>query len=66
MIVAYPNLQTAMDQRGVSVADLAKLIDRSEEIVHLKLRGVREWTLSEALAICRYFQYSDFRSLFLR
>lgn len=62
----YPNLDAAMAARGVSVGKLAEIVGRSEEIVHLKLIGVRDWTLSEALAICRYLQYPDFRKLFLR
>lgn len=62
----FPNLQAAMKQRGASIKDLADVIGLSEEIVHLKMRGVRDWTLSEALAICRYLRYPDFRNLFLR
>ena len=62
----YPNLQAAMKERGVSAANLAEVIGFSEEIVHLKMRGVREWTLLEALTICRYLHYPDFRNLFLR
>lgn len=62
----YPNLQAAMKQRGVSIKNLADLLGLSEEIIHLKMRGVRDWTLLEALAICRYLHYPDFRNLFLR
>lgn len=62
----YPNLDAAMATRGISIGNLAEIIGRSEEIVHLKLRGVRDWTLSEAVAICRYLQYSDLKKLFLR
>ena len=66
MPTAYPNLQEVMGEKGVTVEDLAKLIDNSEEITRLKMRGIREWTLSEALAVCRYLHYPDFRKLFLR
>jgi DNA-binding Xre family transcriptional regulator len=66
MQTVYPNLCAAMKQRGASVKNLADVIGVSEEIVHLKMRGVRDWTLSEALAICRYLRYPDFRNLFLR
>jgi DNA-binding Xre family transcriptional regulator len=62
----FPNLRATMKQRGVSIKMLADVIGRSEEIVHLKMRGVQEWTLKEALEICRYLQCSDFKSLFLR
>ena len=66
MQTVYPNLWAAMKQRGASIKNLADTIGVSEEIVHLKLRGVRDWTLSEALAICRYLRHPDFRNLFLR
>lgn len=66
MLIVYPNLQAEMVNRGVTVSDLAKIIARSEEIVQLKLSGVREWTLLEAVTICRHLMYPDFRKLFLR
>ena len=62
----YPNLNRTMEARGVSVENLAKIIGRSEEIVHLKLRGVQEWSLLEAVTICRYLQYPDLKRLFLQ
>lgn len=62
----YPNLCAAMEKRGVSIGNLAEIIGRSEEIVHLKLKGVLEWSLSEAVTICRYLQYHDIKQLFLQ
>jgi DNA-binding Xre family transcriptional regulator len=62
----FPNLQAAMEQRGVSSKDIADVIGLSEEIVRLKMRGIRDWKLTEALAICRYLHHPDFHNLFLR
>lgn len=62
----FPNLQAAMERRGASIKDLADAIGLSEEIATLKMRGAQEWTLSEALAICRYLHCPDLRNLFLR
>ena len=62
----YPNLSSEMEAHGLSIESLAKIIGRSEKIVRLKLRGVQEWTLSEAVAICRYLQCHDLKKLFLR
>lgn len=62
----FPNLHAAMDKRGVTTANLAKAIGRSEVIIQLKLRGVQDWTLTEALAICSYLNHSDLKFLFLR
>ena len=66
MYSLYPNLGAAMEARGLSTRNLAEIIGRSEVIVHLKLIGLREWSLSEAVAICRYLQYPDLKKLFLR
>lgn len=66
MYSLYPNLEAAMAKRGVSIGNLAELIGCSEEIVHLKMRGVREWSLLDAVTICRYLQYPDLKTLFLR
>ena len=62
----YPILQVVMETRGVSIGTIAEIIGRSERIVRLKLNGVREWTLAEAVEICRYLQYHDLKKLFLR
>lgn len=66
MTSLYPNLDAAMAAQGVSIENLAETIGRSEEIVRLKLQGVQEWSLSEAVTICRYLQYHDLKHLFLR
>jgi hypothetical protein len=66
MNVVYPNLHKAMLERGVTVNQIAEAVSLSEDIVHLKLLGVREWSLLEAVTICRLLQYSDLKQLFLR
>ena len=66
MTSLYPNLDAAMAAQKVTARDLGKAIGCSEEIVHLKLRGVREWSLLEAVTICRYLQYNDLKKLFLQ
>ena len=60
----YPNLDAAMAARGVSIRNLAEIIGRSEDIVHLKLRVEQDWSLFEAVTICRYLQYPDIIKLF--
>lgn len=62
----YPILQVVMETQGVSIGAIAEVIGRSERIVRLKLSGVREWSLPEAVKICRYLQYHDLKKLFLR
>lgn len=62
----YPNLQARMANRGVTVEALAGIIGLSEDVVYKKLEGVLEWTLTEAVAICRFLEHPDLRVLFLR
>lgn len=62
----FPKLRAVMEARGASIKNLADAIGLSEEIVHLKLTGVLEWTLVEALNVCRYLHYPDLQGLFLR
>lgn len=62
----YPNLSATMENRGVSIRNLAEIIGLSEEVVRLKLRGTQDWGLSEAVAICHYFDHPDLRTLFVR
>ena len=66
MKLKYPNLQKAMRERKVTVGDLSRVTGVSEEIIYLKLQGIREWSILEATAICRYLQYPDLKTLFLR
>ena len=66
MNMKYPNLQKAMREQRVTVLDLSRLVGVSEEIIYLKLQGIREWSILEATAICRYLQYPDLKTLFLR
>lgn len=62
----FPNLVAAMEQRGVSNKNLADAIGLSEDTVMFKMQGIMDWTLTEALALCNYLNYTDLRFLFLR
>ena len=62
----FPNLVAAMEQRGVSNKNLADAIGLSEDVVLFKMQGVLDWTLVEALTICRYLHCTDLKFLFLR
>lgn len=62
----FPHLVAAMEQRGVSNKNLADAIGLSEDVVMFKMQGVLDWTLVEALAVCRYLHFTDLKLLFLR
>ena len=65
-MTAYPNLAKAMDERGFTVADLAALIGDTVGSVSMKIQGITEWTLTDALILYNTFNYSDITKLFLR
>lgn len=62
----FPNLLAVMEKNGITVENLAKAIGHSEDIVQLKMSGVLDWTLVEALTICQYLHFTDLKLLFLR
>lgn len=62
----YPILQKTLETKGVSIESLAVIAGCGEKQVQLKLMGVLEWSLTEAVEICRYLQYPDIKTLFLR
>lgn len=62
----FPNLLAVMEKNGITVENLAKALGHSENVVQLKLSGVLDWTLTEALMICSYLNHYDLKLLFLR
>jgi hypothetical protein len=55
-----------MEDHSLTTRDIADIIGDNVGSVSLKLQGVIEWTLSEAVLLCHHFDYSDVRKLFLR
>ena len=66
MATLYPNLKTTMIESGLTCDDLAEITGRSVEEVSLKMAGTLEWSIYDAVLICRFLRYSDLRTLFLR
>lgn len=65
-MMVYPNLEKAMIDKGISLAELGELIGLSLGAMSLKTQGVAEWTLTEAIVLCNRLNYSDITKLFLR
>ena len=61
--VKFPSLKGEMAKRGISVSDLAEVLDSSEDSVRRRLRGDVEFDLTEIIKILDYFQ-STFEELF--
>lgn len=65
-MTVYPTLAKEMEEHGLTTKDVADLIGDCVGSVCLKLQGVIEWTLSDAVRLCHHFDYPDIRKLFLR
>ena len=59
------NLRDLMSERGVSANELAKLINNSDDVLDLKLRGTLPWDLTDVVAIYCHFDAVDI-SMFLQ
>ena len=53
--VVFPLLKGEMAKRGISVRDLAKVLDTSEDSVRRRLRGEVEFDLKEIIKLLEYF-----------
>ena len=47
-----------LDRRGLTQNDLAEYLNASQPTVSLRLRGLSEWPLRDALEVCEYFETS--------
>lgn len=65
-MTVYPTLVKEMEEHGLTADDIGDLIGDTGPAVKLRLQGVAEWTLTEAILLCHTFDYSDIRELFLR
>ena len=50
------NLFNLMQERGITVRDLARLINNSDDDVCSKLGGTLAWNLTDVVIICDYFR----------
>ena len=66
MIALYPVLRQHMKQAGVSWADLSAVAGIPSVAFHLKMWGIKRWTLTDAVKICGFFRCPDAEHLFVR
>lgn len=64
MITVYPVLRQRMRDCEVSHKALAAIADVDIISLHLKMIGIKQWKLSEALRICCFFRTHDVEHLF--
>ena len=66
MNTLYPNLAQKMAEVNIDYPTLAVAIGMHPMAVYRRLTGATEWKLHEAMTICRFFNDSDMKTLFLR
>lgn len=66
MIPLYPVLRQRIKETGISWAELAAIAKISSFAFHLKMWGLRPWTLTDAVRICGFFRTPDAEHLFVR
>lgn len=66
MMIVYPNLAKLMMERKISIAELAEKIGLSLYQLHDRLIGSTDFTLSEVVKICQFFDYLNDSELFIR
>jgi len=66
LIYAYPNLEKAMNERGLGYADLADILGISKYAAYRRMRGSSGWKLHETIRLCQYFGIFDTVWLFER
>lgn len=62
----FPNLDEQMRLKGVSITELADLLQLSRSTIYQRLNGQSDWRLVEIVAICQFLEYSDALKLFLQ
>lgn len=66
MIDLYPVLRQYVRETGVSWAELAAAAGMHPIVFHLKMWGIKRWTLTDAVKICGFFRTPDAEHLFVR
>jgi hypothetical protein len=66
MITLYPNLRQHIKRSGVSWFDLAAATDMNLFVLHLKMFGLKRWTITDAVKLCGFFRTPDAERLFVR
>lgn len=66
MDFVYPNLYRELRKANISISDLARKLNISDDTAECKIRGEIPWLLPEAVGVCQLLNTSDVKFLFLR
>lgn len=64
MVTAYPILRQHMEERGISLKELADVAGTNIISISLKMCGIKRWKLTEVVKICCFFNTHDGERLF--
>ena len=60
----YPNLDKLMIDHNIDYTQLAKEVGLGNLAMYRRLKGIVNFSLPEALAVCRYFNNSNATEIF--
>lgn len=66
MITVYPVIRQRMKDFEVTNRELATILGISLVEFHLKMWGIKRWTLTDAVRLCGFFNTPDAEHLFVR
>ena len=59
----YPNIRKEMADRGETLKDLESILNLDKSNIGLRIRGKKEWTITEIEKLCNYFN-KNYNELF--
>lgn len=66
MVTLFPVLRQRIEQTGISWRELSVVSGTNPFVFHLKMWGIKRWTLTDAVKICGFFSCPDAEHLFVR
>lgn len=66
MITLYPALRQRIKQTKVSWRELAAVTETNTFAFHMKMWGIKGWTLTDVVRLCAFFRTPDAEHLFVR
>lgn len=66
MAMLYPVLRQQIRETGVSWTEVATSTRINPFSFHLKMWGIKRWTLTDVVRICGFFRTPDAERLFVR
>ena len=60
----FPNITKTIQEKGVSLGEVASYLDLKYLGLYRRLRGLTEWKLTEAVLLCQFLGCNDVVWLF--